>query len=162
MKLLVPVDGSSASINTVKKAIEIAKKENFSIKLISVISLAGSQKYKRNENFWRQVDGSSITGRATSIDDDESIRSLKGNAMELLDSIVTELDFGDINVEKEVLLGDAYVKILETAENEKFDLIVMGNRGFSGIKSFFLGSVVQRVISESSCPVLVIHTNVES
>jgi nucleotide-binding universal stress UspA family protein len=38
----------------------------------------------------------------------------------------------------------------------------MGNRGFSKIKRFFLGSVAQKVISEAPCPVLVIHTEAEN
>ncbi|MGB4659238.1 MAG: universal stress protein [Mobilitalea sp.] len=162
MKLLVPVDGSIASVNAVKKAIEIAKKDNASIKLISVINHDESRKYKRNENLWRQVDGSSIEGRDTSIDHEEADKKVKENAMDLLDSIVAELDFDDIKVEKEVLVGEPYEKILETVENEKFDMIVIANRGFSKIKSFFLGSVAHRVISESPCPVLVVHTDFES
>lgn len=162
MKLLVPVDGSSSSINAVKKSIEIAKKYDFSIKLISVIGSDVSRRYRRNEQLWRQVDGSIITGRAVAIDDDEFTDKMRESSDELFNSIITELDFGDIKVEKEVLLGEPYAKILETAENENFDLIVMGNRGFSDIKSFFLGSVTQRVTSEAKCPVLVIHTDAKS
>ena len=33
----------------------------------------------------------------------------------------------------------------------------MGNRGFSKVKRFFVGSVIQKVISEAPCPVLAIH-----
>lgn len=159
MKLLVPVDGSSSSVNAVKKSVEIAKKYDFSIKLISVIGSDVSRKYRRNEHLWRQVDGSIITGRAVTIDNDEFTNKMRESSDELLNTILSELDFGDIKVEKEVLLGEPYAKILETAENENFDLIVMGNRGFSDIKSFFLGSVTQRVTSEAKCPVLVIHTD---
>jgi nucleotide-binding universal stress UspA family protein len=162
MKLLVPVDGSSASINAVKKSIEIAKKYDFSIKLICIVASDVSRGHKRNEQLWRQVDGSAITGRPMTIDDDVLTSKLRESSDELLDSIVAELDFGDIKVEKEVSFGEPYVKILETAKDEKFDLIVIGNRGFSKIKSFFLGSVTQRVISEAQCPVLVIHADAES
>jgi nucleotide-binding universal stress UspA family protein len=161
MKLLVPVDGSLSSVNAVKKSIEIAKKYDFSIKLISVVGSGASRSYRRNEQLWRQVDGSIITGRAVVIDEDEFTNKMRESSDELFKSILTELDFGDIKVETEVLLGEPYVKILETAENENFDLIVMGNRGFSDIKSFFLGSVTQRVTSEAKCPVLVIHTDAE-
>jgi len=163
MKLLVPVDGSAASVNAIKKAIEIAKRENSSIKFISVIRNEESRKFKRNENLWRQVDGSSIIeGRDTSLDKEEAVKKVKENAMDVLDSILTELDLGDVKIEKEILIGEPYEKILETVENENFDLLVIANRGFSKIKSFFLGSVVHRVISESPCPVLVIHTDFES
>lgn len=160
MKLLLPVDGSSASMNAVKKAIEIANKDGLSIKLITVIR-DNSQGSKRNENLWRQVDGSIISGNARTMNNDDTTSKAKDNADELLNSIVDEFDFGNIKVEKDVLVGEPYDKILETAENEKFDLIVMGNRGFSKIKRFFTGSVTQRVISEAKCPVLVIHADAE-
>jgi nucleotide-binding universal stress UspA family protein len=77
----------------------------------------------------------------------------------LLDSLTEELDFGDAKIEKAVLVGEPYQMILETAKGISADLIVMGNRGFSKIKRFFVGSVTQRVISEAPCPVLVIHTD---
>jgi len=59
------------------------------------------------------------------------------------------------------LIGEPFEKIVETAKNGNYDLIVMGNRGFSKIKRFFVGSVTQRVISEAPCPVLVIRSNFE-
>ena len=80
---------------------------------------------------------------------------------ELLNSIMDELDVADVQVEKEVLFGEPYRVILETAEKEGFNLVIMGNRGFSKIKRFFIGSVAERVISEATCPVLVIHTKTE-
>ena len=58
-------------------------------------------------------------------------------------------------------VGEIYEKILDIAKDENFDLIVMGNRGFSKIKRFFVGSVTQKVISEAPCPVLVIHSDAE-
>lgn len=36
-------------------------------------------------------------------------------------------------------------KIVETAEEEGFDLIVLGHRGLGKVKAFFLGSVSDRV-----------------
>ena len=60
MRLLVPIDGSNASIGAVKKALELARKYNFSIKLISVVAEKNSE-YRRHENAWRGVDGSIIS-----------------------------------------------------------------------------------------------------
>lgn len=56
------------------------------------------------------------------------------------------------------IYGEAYTTILEVAERDNVDLIVIGNRGQSRIQRFFLGSVANRVIAEAKCPVLVIHT----
>ena len=162
MKILTPVDGSKASINAVKKSIEIAEKYDFSIKLVTVITTHESRRDRRNEHLWRQVDGSIISGRSVLVEEDQFTNKLRDTANDLLNSITAEFDFGQIKVEKEVLLGEAYEEILEVARDEKVDLIVMANRGFSSIKHFFTGSVVQRVISEASCPVLVIHADAES
>ncbi|MGB4439171.1 MAG: universal stress protein [Sedimentibacter sp.] len=33
----------------------------------------------------------------------------------------------------------------------------MGQRGYSKVKRFFVGSVTYRVVSDASCPVLIVH-----
>ncbi|HPX00176.1 MAG TPA: universal stress protein [Sedimentibacter sp.] len=158
MKLLVPVDGSNASISAVKKALELARQYGFAIKLISVVTEKNSE-YRRHENAWRGVDGSIIS-------ESEELEKrleekIKENAQRLLDAIVSKLDFSGIRVEKEVLLGEPYAKILETAKNDNIDIIVMSNRGFSKVKRFFVGSVTQKVISDAPCPVLVVNPGFE-
>lgn len=158
MKILVPVDGSPASLNAVKKAIEIAKKQESSIKLINVIDDGTLSSHNRNKKLWRLVDGSILGAR---VELDEVAEELKANAEATLDVFVAGLDFSGIKVEKKIVLGTPYVKILETAADDEADLIVIGNRGFSKIKSFFLGSVAQRVIAEAKCPVLVVHADAE-
>jgi nucleotide-binding universal stress UspA family protein len=47
-------------------------------------------------------------------------------------------------------------KIIEAADEGKFDLIVMGSRGIGGIKEIFLGSVSDRVADEATCSVLIV------
>jgi nucleotide-binding universal stress UspA family protein len=46
--------------------------------------------------------------------------------------------------------------IVEFAENEKVDLIVVGTRGASGVKRMLLGSVASGVVTYAHCPVLVV------
>lgn len=162
MKLLVPVDGSTASINAVKKSIEIANMHDFSIKLIKVINPSDYAGSSLSEKLWSQTESPISSDKGIAADGSKEIASIsRKNAIKLLDSITNQLNFSNIKVEKEVLFGEPYVKILEIAKNENFDLIVIGNRGFSKIKRFFLGSVSGRVISEAPCPVLVIHTDAD-
>lgn len=47
--------------------------------------------------------------------------------------------------------------ILATAKKRKCDLIVMGTHGQSGLRSLFIGSQTQKVLSHSTIPVLVQH-----
>lgn len=159
MKLLVPVDGSLASFNAAGKAVEIARNYGFAIKLITVVDHESLTRHRRNEKLWHQVDGSILSGRTIITGEDKYTDNLIEHAEDILDSIASDLDLCDIEIEKEVLLGEPYAEILNAAEKEKADLIVMGNRGFSRIKNFFTGSVTQRVISEAACPVLIIHTD---
>jgi len=51
--------------------------------------------------------------------------------------------------------GSASKKIIETAEEEKVDLTVIGRRGMSAIEKLFIGSVANHVLRNSSAPILV-------
>ncbi len=46
--------------------------------------------------------------------------------------------------------------LINVAEHENFDLIVVGSRGLSRAASFLLGSVSRKVVSKSHCDVLVV------
>lgn len=47
--------------------------------------------------------------------------------------------------------------IVQTAEEEKYDLVVLGNRGFGGLKKMLLGSVSNAVVQEiKDCNVLIV------
>jgi nucleotide-binding universal stress UspA family protein len=46
--------------------------------------------------------------------------------------------------------------LIDTAENEKMDLIVVGSRGLGNAAAFLLGSVSKQVVSKASCNVLVV------
>ncbi|HEX9711301.1 MAG TPA: universal stress protein [Actinomycetota bacterium] len=54
--------------------------------------------------------------------------------------------------------GDPADKILEVAENEGVDLIVVGNKGMTGARRFLLGSVPNQVSHNASCDVFIVKT----
>ncbi len=56
-----------------------------------------------------------------------------------------------------VASGNAAPEILKLVSDQHIDLIVMGTHGRKGVKHFLLGSVAERVVRESSVPVLTIH-----
>jgi nucleotide-binding universal stress UspA family protein len=53
-------------------------------------------------------------------------------------------------------VGHPAESIIRVAEEQKADLIVLGSRGLSAVKSFFLGSVSDRVVHHAHCPVLIV------
>jgi nucleotide-binding universal stress UspA family protein len=54
--------------------------------------------------------------------------------------------------------GDPADAILDVAEEQKADLIVVGNKGMTGAKRFLLGSVPNKVSHHAPCTVMIIRT----
>jgi len=77
-------------------------------------------------------------------------------AQAVVDKLKTEADRIGISLETRVVRGRPYEAILQAAGEQKADLLVMGALGLSGLKSFFLGSVTERVIAGAPCPVFVV------
>ena len=63
----------------------------------------------------------------------------------------------NLNVSTKLGEGRPAEIIIETAQEGKIDLIVMGSRGLEGITQMFLGSVSDRVADRAICPVLIIN-----
>ncbi len=51
--------------------------------------------------------------------------------------------------------GTPYAEIVEMAEKNKYELIMIGHRGLSNIERFFIGSVAAKVVRHAPCDVLV-------
>jgi nucleotide-binding universal stress UspA family protein len=54
--------------------------------------------------------------------------------------------------------GDAADAIIDIAEEQGCDLIVVGNRGMTGAKRFLLGSVPNKISHHAPCSVLIVRT----
>lgn len=59
-----------------------------------------------------------------------------------------------VTCDEETRLGDPVANIVQVAENEQVDLIVMGTTGRTGVKRMLLGSVAEHVVRRAPCPVL--------
>ncbi len=60
---------------------------------------------------------------------------------------------------KVVVMGEPYLAIVEEAEAQHADLIVMGSHGRTGLKRLLMGSVTSRVIGHAPCKVLVVPSH---
>jgi nucleotide-binding universal stress UspA family protein len=89
----------------------------------------------------------------------ELYRDLETKAMNMLKAKTLEYkEAGEIDVSTHVLIGDPANKIIEFADSQKVNLIIMGSVGLRGINKIrTLGSVSRRVSEMASCPVLIVH-----
>jgi nucleotide-binding universal stress UspA family protein len=58
-----------------------------------------------------------------------------------------------------VQVGNAAAVIIEVAQEQGCDLIVMGTHGRTGVAHLFLGSVAEKVVRTAPCPVLTIRSD---
>ena len=63
-----------------------------------------------------------------------------------------------VEVETHAREGDPADAILDVAEEQNADLIVVGNKGMTGAKRFLLGSVPNKVSHHAPCSVMIIRT----
>ena len=85
------------------------------------------------------------------------IQFLEDQAEQLEEDIREELSELEAEVQMCFPSGNPGVRILEITENEDADLILMGNRGLSGLASILLGSVSERVARNAPCSVLIVR-----
>ena len=141
-KILVPTDFSNNALKAVGYAEEIAKKSGASIFLLHVIE--------------------PTINMATMQADSSRKMILKERKAELNLSLKSIADvYPQIKVVPFLVGGAVVSSILEYAENEKMDLIVMGTKGASGLKKFFIGSVAAGVIGKTKIPVLTVPVSYE-
>jgi len=71
---------------------------------------------------------------------------------------IAEKQFAGLPVETAVVKPKkaVYQEIIKFAETNNVDLIVMSTHGRTGVKHFLLGSVAERVVRKSSCPVMIV------
>jgi nucleotide-binding universal stress UspA family protein len=139
--VVVGTDGSPRADKAVDEAIDLAKSENARLILVAAFSA--------NENHWEQIQSSAKTSRVNLADVAEQVLARTAKRAE---EQGVQVDYGAQE-------GDPAEVILEVADREKADLIVVGNKGITGAKRFFLGSVPNKVVHHAPCGVMVVRTD---
>ena len=80
-----------------------------------------------------------------------------GIARNYLDEMVKRLRDNGIVAQSEVLLGDVIDELVEYADKNKVDLIVVATHGRSGIGRWVLGSDADRILHSAHVPVLMVR-----
>ena len=91
----------------------------------------------------------------------EDLESILANAREESETRLREMakffSDGGKKVRAEILRGDPSTALINAAEKEMADLIVVGTRGESGLDRFLMGNVADRVVRHSHGSVLVVR-----
>jgi nucleotide-binding universal stress UspA family protein len=140
MRILIPVDGSKSSLNAVKYAAKLAisLRTNDSITLVNVHDDHGLRRAKKI------LSTAEIDDYLRAVSDEDLKAARKHLTKEGLpfDAIVKQ--------------GHVSEEIVKTANSGKFDIVVIGSKGRSGIMDLLIGSVTQKVVASAKPPVVVV------
>ncbi|HTU97821.1 MAG TPA: universal stress protein [Solirubrobacteraceae bacterium] len=85
--------------------------------------------------------------------------NLREEVLALLEAAQREAEAAGVDrVETFARVGDAADAILDVAEEQGADLIVVGNKGMTGATRFLLGSVPNKVSHHAPCSVMIVRT----
>jgi len=141
MKLLVATDGSKAALHALKYAFGLVRQLATNANSVTLISFHDDAAYRHAEYF---------VGKKVVAD------YLRNASEKELKASRKLLDAAGIRHDMEVRTGRVSKEILDCASSGKFDLLVMGAKGRSGIADLLLGSVAQRVLAMAGLPVLLV------
>ena len=133
--VVVPVDFSESSVPAIRTGIECAESPDGVHVVHTILALEMASPYA----YW-------------AIEDQESRQS---KATRHFDEFLRDHDLD--GVRPVILMGDPGLRIVEYANKNKADLIVIPSHGYHGFKRFLLGSTAERVIRHAHCPVYVLR-----
>ncbi|WP_254533137.1 universal stress protein [Natrinema gelatinilyticum] len=138
-RILVPVDGSNRSVEALEYAIETFP--DASITAIHVLEVG-------------RGDIGTLSGMTGDIPDERPERE---RSEEILESARELAADRGTEIETERGRGRPDRLIVKRAEDDDYDMIVIGSHGRDGVTRVLLGSVAEKVMRRSSMPVLVVR-----
>ena len=140
-KIMVATDGSEEVIKAVDSAIEIAKISDAKLYAVHVIALGFYSLTHSTDSEWDKAMKEQLTKEG------KEATAYVENAGKA----------ANVKVESVILEGNPAEEIIDFAEKNDIDLIVMGTHGMTGIPRFLLGSVAENVVRHAKKAVLVVR-----
>ncbi len=147
-RILVPVDGSIHSGRAADMALDLAKKYDATLCILHVA--VGYAAYERfSEAYEGRVNPTILT--------DTALNTVRSQGEAYLQEVEAKAKAeGLTKVERVYSAGDPADEILNFAERNSVDLIVMGSRGLGRFSRVFLGSVSNKVAHHAHCTVIIV------
>ena len=149
-KILVPLDSSELAEHALEPAIKLAQNTQAELTLFHVLE----------RHTIIIPDGPEMMGQSlyypesTMAHEEEKVRAYLNELCNEVGQTAT-----DVTIKIRLEEGDPASAIVDLAENEPVDLIVMSTHGYSGFTRWLLGSVAEKVMRHVDCPVLVVRYN---
>jgi nucleotide-binding universal stress UspA family protein len=138
-KILVPVDFLPHSAEAVRRALDLAT-EHAEVVLF----------YAYEPAEYPAIPGDVLY-------DAEQLHSMSAKVRARLEAVRHEADpFGRHRISTRIVQGTPVRAIIDAVTRERFDLIVMGTHGRTGVGRVVLGSIAEQVMRRAPCPVLTI------
>lgn len=144
-KVLIPIDFSDYSKNSLRYSVNFTRCFNAELILIYVIEPV---------IYPPDFSMGQIAVPAVDVDID------KRASEELQKLAKTEIP-ADMKVKTLVKTGKPFVEIIETAAAENIDLIIIASHGHSGVEHILFGSTADKVVRKAPCPVLTLREPVK-
>jgi len=138
-KILVPTDGSDSAKYAFLTAVDLASKLDAEIMLL-------------HTTFTPQAYWGYNLAHEVNISEEE-IEQI-GN--ETINETIKDIKTQGVTLSSKLVSGSPGHTIVETAEEEKADLIIMGSHGHGPISGTLIGSVSQKVLAKSNIPVMIV------
>jgi nucleotide-binding universal stress UspA family protein len=145
--IVVGTDGSQTATVAVDHAIELAKTTGATLHVVTAHHKLSA--------------GMAALGAehgGPTFDTNEVNQSIALQSEKICEVALRSAKDGGVPAESHVRAGEAADVIVAVAEDVNADLVVIGNRGMSGVKRFVLGSVPNKVSHHCPCNLLIVQT----
>ncbi len=138
--ILVPVDLSNQSTRAFKVALDVAKKYNSKVTILSCIEV-----YAWHNLYYEHKPNPQLLKKQSKV---------VKKYFEKLESLAEK---NNISLKSKILTSESVVHDIVTfAKSRKHDLVVIGSHGRTGFDKWFLGSVANGVSQKAKCPILIV------
>jgi nucleotide-binding universal stress UspA family protein len=143
-RIVVGTDGSETAAEAVRTAIELAKLTNSKLEIVSA--------YEPIPQSQLRDEGEGISGDVShTVNPREDVNLI-------LERAAAQAKKEKVDVITHPREGEPADAILDVAEENKADLVMVGNKGMTGARRFLLGSVPNKISHHSPCDVWIVHT----
>lgn len=142
-RICVPTDFSDVSEHAIKYGAALARQHQAQLHLIHVL-----------QDIHEKFDHPDFSKESTTVQ--QFLKSLEQGATEYLARLAANKAWSDLHVERVYLRGNPADAIVDYAQRNKIDLMVIGTQGRTGLKQMVLGSVAEKVVRLCPCPVLTV------